>query len=65
MDEGDDVHLIFLDFAKAFNAVMHSLLSYNFTVYGLYSNAIGWIHDFLPNRNFFVNTINAEKQTYN
>ena len=53
LDSGDrhvPVDAIFLDFRKAFDKVPHSKLLVKLKAYGIHNNVIGWIKDFLYNR---------------
>ena len=52
MESRFDVVLVLLDFAKAFDKVIHSLLLVKLKVYGFDENTCMWIEAFL-----YVNTI--------
>ncbi len=54
MDSGEIIDLIFLDFAKAFDSVIHRLLLHKLATYGLHSSLLAWIKSFLEDRTFFV-----------
>lgn len=47
---GSDTDCIYLDYAKAFDKVDHSLLKAKLNKYGINSKVIQWINSFLSNR---------------
>ncbi|CAM5114447.1 unnamed protein product [Eretmochelys imbricata] len=47
MDEGKAVHMLFLDFSKAFDTVSHSILASRLKKYGLDEWTIRWIESWL------------------
>eukprot|EP00745_Piridium_sociabile_P038619 TRINITY_DN7074_c0_g1_i3.p1 TRINITY_DN7074_c0_g1~~TRINITY_DN7074_c0_g1_i3.p1 ORF type:complete len:816 (+),score=128.54 TRINITY_DN7074_c0_g1_i3:312-2759(+) len=49
-DDKDQVDLILLDFAKAFDKVPHERLMYKIGYYGIRGTTLQWIRDFLENR---------------
>ena len=50
VDRGDDVDVIYLDFAKAFDKVPHQRLLAKLHGYGIQGKTHEWIRDFLSNR---------------
>jgi hypothetical protein len=48
--KGDQVDVILLDFAKAFDKVPHSRLLHKLSFYGIERNTLRWIREFLTNR---------------
>ena len=50
MESGSSVHIAFLDFAKAFDSVPHDLLRTKLEMYGVRSQNLEWIMNFLQNR---------------
>ena len=51
---GNSVDVIYLDFAKAFDSVVHSKLLLKLAAYGISGNLLAWIRCFLTDRSHFV-----------
>ena len=49
LDNGYPVDVVYLDFKKAFDTVLHQWLT-KLASYGILSNVYNWIEDFLSNR---------------
>ena len=56
---GNSVDAIYLDFAKAFDSVVHSKLLLRLAAYGISGNLLAWIKCFLTDRSHFVCINNA------
>ena len=52
MDDGNDVHIVYLDFCKAFDCVPHQRVLYKLKVYGISGKILNWI---MANRQQKVN----------
>ena len=50
IDQGNDVDVIYLDFAKAFDSVPHKRLLRKLQGYGINGKLLAWIQDFLQGR---------------
>ena len=50
LSEGNQVYIILLDFAKAFDKVAYSRLLYKLDFYGIRNQTNNWIKSFLENR---------------
>jgi len=50
LDEGGEVHCIYMDFMKAFDKVPHKRLVSKLKAYGISDKTCNWIQDFLYNR---------------
>ena len=50
LDRGEDVDVIYLDFAKAFDKVPHKRLLRKLSGYGIKGKVYNWIKEFLSNR---------------
>ena len=50
LDEGDNVDVVYLDFAKAFDTVPHSRMMYKLYSYGIRGKVWSWIEDYMCNR---------------
>ena len=50
VDQGIPVHVIYLDFAKAFNKVPHMRLLYKLEKYGINADIVRWIKTWLSGR---------------
>ena len=50
LDRGEDVDVIYLDFAKAFDKVPHQRLLQKLSAYGIKGKVYNWIKGFLSNR---------------
>jgi hypothetical protein len=48
--KGSQVDSVYLDFAKAFDSVVHSKLLHKLVSFGISGNLMGWIESFLTNR---------------
>ena len=64
LDRGDDVDVIYLDFAKAFDKVPHQRLLAKLHGYGIQGKTHEWIRDFLSNRQqrVVVNGVYSDNQ---
>ena len=62
LDRGEDVDVIYLDFAKAFDKVPHKRLLKKLTGYGIKGKVYNWIKEFLSNRKqrVVINGIQSE-----
>jgi len=49
VDEGHGVDVIYLDYSKAFDSVLHSRLVSKLEAYGIYGNLLKWLINFLNN----------------
>ena len=47
VDEGKAVHVVYLDFSKAFDTLSHSILLQKLSVCGLDRYTLGWVKDWL------------------
>ena len=56
---GNSVDVIYLDFAKAFDSVVHSKLLLKLAIYGISGNLLAWIKWFLSDRSHFVSINSA------
>ena len=54
MDAKEPVDVVFIDFAKAFDSVYHTLLLHKLTAYNLHRDVIAWIKSFLEGRSIQV-----------
>lgn len=45
-DEGGELDVIFLDFMKAFDSLLHKRLLYKYSRYGIQGNILQWINEF-------------------
>ena len=50
LDQGEDVDIIYLDFSKAFDKLLHRKLMKKIWGYGIRGKMYKWINDFLTNR---------------
>jgi len=50
LDEGDNVDVVYLDFAKAFDTVPHSRMMNKLYSYGIRGKVWSWIEDYMCNR---------------
>ena len=50
LNNGDEVDIIYLDFAKAFDKVDHQVLLAKLKRYGIQGRALSWIKEFLLDR---------------
>ena len=50
VDDGDQTHIIYLDFSKAFDSVPHKRLIMKMRQYGIQSDILQWCKSFLTNR---------------
>ena len=63
IDNGGNVDVIYMDYAKAFDKVAHERLLLKLRGYGLNSQIISWIKSFLSNRRQKVK-VNGEESTW-
>ena len=56
---GNSVDVIYLNFAKAFDSVLHSKILLKLAAYGISGNLLAWIKCFLTGRSHFVCINNA------
>ena len=63
LDRGEDVDVIYLDFAKAFDKVPHKRLLRKLSGYGIKGKVYNWIKEFLSNRKQRV-VINGTKSEW-
>jgi len=50
LDEGDNVDVVYLDFAKAFDTVPHRRMMNKLYSYGIRGKVWSWIEDYMCNR---------------
>lgn len=50
LDAGNDMDIVYLDFAKAFDKVSHTKLLNKLKSYGIQGDILNWIHSWLSNR---------------
>ena len=50
LDQGEDIDIIYLDIAKAFDTVPHHRLIVKLQSYGVSDEILNWIKSFLANR---------------
>ena len=62
LEKGNNVDVIYLDFAKAFDKVDHGILLHKLRDLGITGKIGCWIHSFLTNRYQFV-SVNKEKSS--
>ena len=62
-DEGSNVDVIFIDFAKAFDSVSHQKLINKLEKYGVKGQFLGWIKSFLTQRQQFVEVEGNQSKT--
>ena len=55
LDDGNDVHIVYLDFCKAFDCVPHQCILFKLKAYDISSIVLNWIMDFLSNSQQGVN----------
>ena len=53
--DGNDVDIIYLDFCKVFDCVLHQHLLSKLKTYGISGNVLNWIMDILSNKQQRVN----------
>ena len=64
IDQGDQVDIVYIDFEKAFDKVLHNKrLLYKLKHYGIHIKIINWIETFLASKNQYVK-INGICSTY-
>lgn len=63
LNSGNEVDVIYLDYAKAFDKVDHNILLSKLQRYGFKDNVYAWLKQFLTNRKQTV-MINGQKSTY-
>ena len=49
LNDGNDVDIVYSDFCKAFDCVPHQCILFKLKAYGISSNVLNWIMDFLSN----------------
>ncbi len=54
MDTGEDVDLVYLDFAKVFDSVNQCMLVDKMLMYGIHCSIVDWTRAFLSKRSFRV-----------
>jgi hypothetical protein len=59
----ESVDVIYIDFAKAFDSVVHNKLIGKLTSYGIRGNLLAWISDFLADRYQFVTVLGFRSST--
>ena len=64
MDIGHSVDVFKVDFAKAFDSILHSKLLYKLKMYGIYSKIHSWIKEFLTIRFFKVKIMATLSKNY-
>ena len=47
LDDGNEVDIVYLDFCKAFDCVLHQRVLSKLKAYGISGNVLNWIMDFL------------------
>jgi hypothetical protein len=62
-NNGIATDVIFLDFSKAFDSVVHTKLLVKLTGYGIQDDLLRWIQNFLSCRTHFTTVKNAESST--
>ena len=65
LEKSNNVDVIYLDFAKAFDKIDHGILLNKLKTIGINGEVDVWIHNFLSNREQFViinGTISSEAQ---
>ena len=50
LNNGEEIDVIYLDFCKAFDKVLHLHLLKKISAYGIQGKVYGWIKEFLTNR---------------
>ena len=63
LNSGDEVDVIYLDYAKAFDKVDHKILLAKLKCYGIIGKMYKWIEEFLTNRVQTV-VVEGKKSTY-
>jgi ribonucleases P/MRP protein subunit RPP40 len=64
VDDGNNVDLITIDFAKAFDSISHNKLLHKLKGYGIGGKILAWIKDFLMCRSFNVNLHCVESDVF-
>ena len=64
-DQGNNVDIICIDFAKAFDTVPHTQLIYKLSKYGIAGDLLQWIKDYILLRKMFVKINSSTSQMYN
>ena len=54
LDDGYDVHVVYLDYRKAFDTVPHARLLHKLATFGIDSHLLAWIKNFLLSRHIRV-----------
>jgi len=63
LDSGGQTDVLYTDFAKAFDTVLHSRLLFKLRTYNLNTELVIWITDFLYNRKQCV-VLNEERSSW-
>ena len=50
LDAGHSIDCVYMDYAKAFNTVLHGRLIYKLSTYSITEDVVSWINSFLSNR---------------
>jgi sarcosine oxidase/L-pipecolate oxidase len=50
LDKNEQTDIVYLDFAKAFDSVDHSILLHKLKCYGVTGRLLNWLGDYLNNR---------------
>lgn len=59
LESGDNVEIVYLDFAKAYDRISHSILIRKLFLMGVRGNTLKWIQDWLTNRRQRVRISNS------
>ncbi|WP_410469853.1 RNA-directed DNA polymerase, partial [Bradyrhizobium sp. 33ap4] len=62
--DGQITAAVFLDVAKAYDSVLHSVVVATLEEAGVGGNTLSWIQDFLSNRSLFVRTTEGDTTSY-
>ena len=63
-NEGMSSDVIYLDYSKAFDSVVHSKLLYKLRMYGISHELYNWIENYLSNRSHYVLINNCTSDTH-
>ena len=64
-NDGDCVDIIYLDYAKAFDSVVHNKLLIKLAAYGIRDTLLSWIERFLSGRTHYVSINIASSELLN
>ena len=64
-NDGDSVDIIYLDYAKAFDSVVHNKLLIKLAAYGIRDTLLSWIERFLSGRTHYVSINIASSELLN